>query len=255
MSELQTLKLDRPTAQTAVCTFNRPEVRNALNVQMVGEIRQVLQTLAADKELRVLVFTGAGEKAFISGADIAELRARTKQDTLGRINSSLFREIEEFPLPTIAAVRGACLGGGCELAAACDIRIAGHGASFGQPEVKLGIIPAAGAIYRLPRLIGLGRAKELIFTGRILKAPEALAMGLVNECVDDGQVLGRALEIAASIAKNGALAVRLAKSVFNSTAAGETETAQNLETLAQAVLTEDPEMIERMTAFLERKKK
>lgn len=220
---------------------------------MVRELRQVLERLAADPELKVLIFTGAGGKAFISGADIAELRERVRADAFRRINNSLFREIEQFPAPTIAAVRGYALGGGCELAISCDLRVAGEGAVFGQPEVGLGIIPGAGGAYRLPRLIGLGRARDLVFTGRFVDAQEALSMGLVNRVVPDAAVVDEARALAAQIARNSGLAVRLAKTMLNSAAEMSVDVGMALEATTQAVLFEDPEKNRRMTDFLDKR--
>src|SRR5690606_24482578 len=139
-------------------TLNAPERRNAIDLEMVRSMHADLNQLALDEELAALVVTGAGDKAFAAGADIAQLRERTAVDALAAINSTLFRRVEEFPVPVVAAIRGWCLGGGCELACACDLRVAGESARLGQPEVSLGIIPAAGGTYRLPRLVGLGRA-------------------------------------------------------------------------------------------------
>lgn len=239
----------------AVCTFNRPEVRNALDITMVEDIRRVLNELAGDDALSALIFTGAGGKAFISGADIGELRDRRRNAAFRRINNALFREIELFAAPTIAAVQGYALGGGCELAMACDLRVAGEGAHFGQPEVGLGIIPGAGGAYRLPRLVGLGRARELIFTGRIIDAAEAAEIGLVEQVVPDDQVLSASVALAERIAKNSNLAVRMSKVVLNSGGEMSTDVAMALEATTQAVLFEDAEKFERMTAFLERRDK
>lgn len=249
----ETILLDLDEQGVALCTFNRPEVRNALNLEMVRDIRRMMEDLMQGEDVRVLVFTGH-EKAFVSGADIAELRERGRADALRRINNGLFREIEQFPMPTIAAVRGWALGGGCELAMACDLRVAGEGAKFGQPEVALGIIPGAGATYRMPRLVGLGTARELIFTGRIIDAPEALSIGLVNRVVPDDEVLDAARELAARIAKNSAVAVRFAKMALNASDEMSTDAGLALETTIQAVLFEDEEKYRRMTAFLEKKK-
>src|SRR5207245_4488440 len=141
--------------------------------QMVEEMHEALADLGGREDVRALVVTGSGEKAFAAGADIAELLERTHEDALRSINTALFKRVEDFPRPTIAAIRGFALGGGCELALACDIRIAGEGARLGLPEVSLGIMPAAGGTYRLPRLVGLGRATELTFTGAIIAAREA----------------------------------------------------------------------------------
>ena len=250
----ETLLLERDDCGVALCTFNRPEVRNALSRQMVRDIRDVLDSLAHQADLKVLIFTGAGGKSFISGADIAELLQRKRDDAFLRINNGLFREIEAFTTPTIAAVRGFALGGGCELAIACDLRVAGEGARFGQPEVGLGIIPGAGGAFRLPRLVGIGRARELVFTGRIIDAQEALAIGLVEEVVPDDDVLSAARRLAGRIAKNSGLAVRMAKTVLNAGPEMSTEVALALEATTQAVLFEDEEKQARMTAFLERKR-
>jgi enoyl-CoA hydratase len=252
MPDYATLLLDVDEQGIALCTFNRPEVRNALNQEMVDEIRHVLNDLTARPDIRVLIFTGAGEQSFVSGADIAELRERGRADALRRINSGLFREIEQFPAPTLAAVRGWALGGGCELAMACDLRVAGEGARFGQPEVSLGIMPGAGGTYRLPRLVGLGRARELIFTGRIIDAAEALAIGLVNQVVPDADVVPAARALAASIARNSAAAVRSAKLSLNASHELSTDDALALEATAQALLFEDEEKYRRMTAFLDK---
>ncbi len=154
----------------AVITFNRPEKRNAIDQTMVNELHDAIDGLVADGHVQACVFTGAGDKAFVGGADIAQLRERTAEDALKVINAELFNKIEALPFPTVAAVKGYCLGGGCELAMCCDLRVAGEGAKFGQPEVALGIIPAAGGTQRLPRLVGMGRAKDLVLTGRIIGA-------------------------------------------------------------------------------------
>jgi enoyl-CoA hydratase len=255
MSDYKTLLYEVDTDGIAVCTFNRPKVRNALNLDMVEDIRRVLQEAADDSSLRVLIFSGAGGKAFVSGADIAELLERKSMDAFRRINNGLFREIEQFPMPTIAAMQGFALGGGCELAMACDLRVAGQGARLGQPEVKLGIIPGAGGTYRLTRLVGPGMARELVYTGRLLDADEALRIGLVNRVVPDEDVLDAAKELAAEIAKNSALAVRLAKQVFLAGGEMSTDVAMALEATSQAVLFEDKEKQRRMKQFLKRRQK
>lgn len=249
----QTIRLSVDEAGIGQLTFHRPEVRNALNRQMVEEAREAVRSLASHDDLRAVVLTGAGDKAFLGGADIGELRDRTKLDALRRINTGLFREVEQLHVPTIAAIRGFALGGGCELALACDLRVAGRGARLGQPEVALGIVPGAGAMYRLPRLIGVGRAKELIYTGRLVDADEALAMGLVNRVVDDDRVLVTAHELAAEIARNGAMAVRFAKMVMNVTSEVGVDAGMALEVASQAALFEDDDKNRRMTAFLERR--
>jgi len=255
MATYENVLLEVDEQGVALCTFNRPDVRNALNLGMVNDIRSVLTELTARDDIKCVIFTGAGEKAFISGADIGELRNRKRDAAFKRINNSLFREIESFQQPTIAAIRGWALGGGCELSMACDLRVAGESARLGQPEVGLGIIPGAGATYRLPRLVGLGRARELIFTGRIIRAHEAEEMGLVNRVVPDEEVLDEARSLAHAIAKNSAMAVRFAKMALNHHYEMSIDAAMAFEANAQAVLFEDPEKYERMTAFLERRLK
>src|SRR5437868_12037660 len=161
-------------------TIDRPEVKNALDLETVNEIRDALRQFESNESVGVVIFTGAGESAFVSGADINAIRARGRDEGLAAINSSLFSDIERFPRPTIAAINGYALGGGCEMALACDIRICADTAKFGQPELGLGIIPGAGATQRLPRVVGMGRAKQMILTGEIIDARQALEIGLVS---------------------------------------------------------------------------
>ena len=234
----------------AVVTIDRPQARNAISLEVVNEMRAALDLVARDPLARALILTGAGPAVFASGADIRELRRRGATDALRGINSSLFLDVERFPLPTLAAVNGYALGGGCELAMACDLRIASETARFGQPEVGLGIIPAAGATYRLPRLIGSGRAHEMILTGRILDASEALAIGLVNRVVPGDRLLDEARSTAALMARKGPLAVRAAKLALQAALFGP-DAGHAAERLAQAVLFESEDKREGMTAFLE----
>ena len=257
----RTLLLDQDADGVAVITLNRPEVRNAINLELAQEMHAALDRLAADPRTRVAILTGAiggdpaaaGAAAFASGADIRELRGRRAPDALRGINSNMFLKVEQFPLPTIAAVRGVALGGGCELALACDIRVAGETARFGQPEVGLGILPAAGATYRLPRLVGHGRARELIFTGRIIDADEALRIGLVSSVVPDDEVVPHARAMARTIAAKGPMAVRAAKLTLAASAYGP-EAGHAAERLAQAILFESADMQEGMGAFLEKRR-
>lgn len=239
-------------AAIALITLDRPEVRNAIDRQMIDDLSSALDEIDGDDSLRALVITGAGERSFAAGADIAELKERGVQDALRRINAGLFRRIEEQRLPAIAAIRGYALGGGCELAMACDIRVAGAGAKLGQPEVGLGIIPGAGAIQRLPRLVGFGIAKELIFTGRMVDAAEAHRIGLVNHVVADEEVVDYAIGIARQIARQGPLAVQIAKQALNS-AWGPQRAMESLDVLGQAVLFESEDKHARMGAFLEKR--
>src|SRR5262245_52707683 len=234
-------------------TLNAPERRNAIDQEMVDGLHAVLDAHERDDALAAIVITGAGDKAFAAGADIAQLRQRTSQDALAAINSSIFARIEEFAVPVIAAIKGFALGGGCELAIACDLRVLGASAKMGQPEVKLGIIPAAGGTYRLPRLVGLGVARELVYTGRIVAADECLRLGLANAVVPDAEVVDRALALAAEIAQNGRLAVRAAKRAFNALSRPGQQSAVAFESSLQAVLFDSDDKKARMDAFLQKK--
>lgn len=236
-------------------TLNAPERRNAIDQEMVDGLHRVLDAHWHDESVAALVLTGAGDKAFAAGADIAQLRERTSRDALKAINSGIFERIEEFPAPVVAAIKGFALGGGCELAIACDLRVLGESAKMGQPEVKLGIIPAAGGTYRLPRLIGLGRARELVYTGRMVDAHEALRIGLANAVVPDAEVVPKALALAGEIAQNGRLAVRGAKRSLNALSRPGQENALAFESSVQATLFDSDDKKARMDAFLHKQKK
>jgi enoyl-CoA hydratase len=238
----------------ATLTIDRPEVKNALDLATVEAIRAALQALAADRDVGVLIVTGAGDAAFVSGADINDIRARGRDEGLAAINSSLFAEVERFPRPTIAAINGYALGGGCELALACDIRIAADTAKFGQPELGLGIIPGAGGTQRLPRLIGLGRAKHLILTGELIDARHALEIGLVTAIAPPGQLQIRARELAKKVLRQGPLAARLAKVALNASARVDMDSGLLIETLAQAICYASDDKLEGTAAFLEKRK-
>ncbi len=248
-----TIKYEREEA-LAIITLNRPEKRNAIDQQMINEMHQLLDELYRDMSLGAVILTGAGEKAFAAGADIGQLRDRKQESALSAINQSMFRRMEELPVPTIAAVRGYALGGGCELALTCDMRVAGEGAKLGQPEVGLGIVPGAGGTQRLARLIGLSRAKELIFSGRIIDAAEAARIGLVNHVVPDEHVFERAHQLATEILGQSQLAVRIAKAAINAQYEIGPAPGYQIETIGQAILFEDEEKYRRMTEFLDRKK-
>jgi len=238
----------------ATVTIDRPEVKNALDLETVTAVREALGRLEADPSVGAVIITGAGEAAFVSGADINDIRARGRDEGLAAINSSLFAEIERFPRPTIAAINGYALGGGCELALACDIRIAADTAKFGQPELGLGIIPGAGATQRLPRIIGLGRAKHLVLTGEIIDAKQALEIGLVSAIAPPGQLQLRARELAKKILRQGPLAARLAKIALNASARVDMDSGLLIETLAQALCYSSEDKQEGTSAFLEKRK-
>ena len=254
MSDTRKILIEK-RGEIAVLTLNAPEKRNAIDLEMVNGLHAALDELLAADDVSVLVLIGAGDSAFAAGADIAELKERKGPDALAAINSAIFKRIDDFPVPSIAAIKGFALGGGCELAIACDLRVAGTSAKMGQPEVGLGIIPAAGGTYRLPRLVGLGKARELIYTGRIIDAQECLRIGLVNDVVDDDKVLARALEIAGEIASRGRLAVRLAKATMNALSRPGEAAAVSMESIAQSILFDSEDKHTRMQAFLDRKKK
>ena len=240
--------------RSATLIVNRPEVRNALNLETVTEMHAALRELGRRDDVNVLIVTGAGEKAFVAGADIRELRQRGQREGLEGINQELFDAIEDFPWPVIAAVNGYALGGGCELALACDIRVAAREAKFGFPETSLGIIPGAGGTQRLPRLIGWGKAKELILTGEIIDASEAQRLGLVSQVVPRTELMAAARAVAEKILARGPLAVRLAKLALNVSARTGLDVGLRVERLAQALLYESKDKQEGMSAFLEKRK-
>jgi enoyl-CoA hydratase/carnithine racemase len=248
------LALSERRGAVAVVTVNRPDKKNALSLDVIHALAGVLDGLEKDGDVRAVVLRGAGD-CFVAGADIAQLRERRAEESLQGINSGLFRRIEEFAWPVVAAVHGWALGGGMELAMACDVRIAGESARFGQPELNLGILPAAGGMHRLPALVGMGCAKDLVLTGRIVDAQEALRMGLVSRVVPDAGLLDEAVEAAEAIASKAPMAVRLAKGIMNALFRVRPDTAFMMETAAQAVLFESEEKERRMTEFLEKKSK
>jgi enoyl-CoA hydratase len=238
----------------ATLTIDRPAVKNALDLETVRECTAALEALAGDTGIGALIVTGAGESSFVSGADINDIRARTGADGLAAINSSLFAQVERFPRPTIAAINGYALGGGCELALACDIRVAADSAKFGQPELGLGIIPGAGATQRLPRIVGLGWAKHLVLTGDIIDAKQALEIGLVTAIMPAAQLQVRARELARRILRQGPLAARLAKLALNASARVDLDSGLLIETLAQAICYDSEDKKEGTGAFLEKRK-
>ena len=199
----------------ALVTIDRPGALNAVSFAVLAELVAALCALDADPDCRCLVLTGAGTRAFAAGADIGELAEQTPESLAAGGDFERWDQLREVGLPIIAAVRGYALGGGCELAMACDLIVAGEDARFGQPEIKLGVIPGAGGTQRLTRAIGKARAMELILTGRSIQAREAEAMGLVNLVVPAEETLDRALELAGRIAQMPPVAVRAAKAMVN----------------------------------------
>ena len=201
----------------AVATINRPKALNALNSEVLTDLDELVSTVKADADIRALVITGSGEKAFVAGADIGEMSTLTKEggEAFGKHGNNVFRAIETLPIPTIAAVNGFALGGGCELALSCDIILASEKAKFGQPEVGLGITPGFSGTQRLPRRVGVAKAKELIFSGRMIKADEAKEIGLVNAVYAPEALMDGALEMAKSFTKNAPIAVKYAKACID----------------------------------------
>ncbi len=252
MAEYETILTDIEDGIGRI-TVNRPDSRNSLNTQVLGDIRSALAEFRYEDRAGVIVFAGAGEKAFAAGADIRELKERTMFDALASLMQAVYDEVEAYEKPTIAAVNGLALGGGCELAMACDIRLASENAKFGQPEVALSIIPGAGGTQRLARLIGKGRATEMILTGRTMDADEALSIGLVSKVVPPEELMDAVRETADAILEKGPLAVRLAKLAVQTGFETDQRTGLVVERLAQALLftTEDKE--EGTSAFLEKR--
>ncbi len=239
----------------AIMTISAPKSLNALNSTILGEIDEYLDEFE-DGNYRCLIITGDGEKSFVAGADISEMATLNAQqgEAFGQRGAQVFRRLETLACPVIAAVNGFALGGGCELAMACDIRICSDNARFGQPEVGLGIIPGFSGTVRLARLVGQGMAKQLIYTGKNIKADDAFRIGLVNEVVPQAELMNRAMEIASQIAANAPLAVSAAKLCIDAEYDMPVENAIAFESRAfgQCFATEDQK--NGMKAFLEKGK-
>lgn len=246
--------LDR-TDRIARITINRPDKLNALNIRTRQEMAEALDELRGDDAVRVVVITGAGEKAFVAGADINEFAGRTAVQQRAVMKAkSIFTAAEEFPKPLIAMINGFCLGGGCELALACDIRLAGEKARFGQPEINLGIIPGGGGTQRLTRLIGEGRAMQMILSGEMIDAQTALRFGLVNEVHPVDQLEARTMELAARIAEKSPVALAMAKTAVKNAARMTLREGldSEIDLFALCFSTEDKE--EGVRAFIEKRK-
>src|SRR5262245_8311162 len=240
--------------QLATVTVNRPQALNALNRKTVAELQTALEEVAA--RTRVVIVTGAGDKAFVAGADIAEMSRFDAGEAMrfAQQGHALMRKIEELSVPVIAAVGGFALGGGCELALACDFIYASTKASFGQPEVGLGVIPGFGGTQRLARRVGLGRARELVYTGRRIPAGEALAMGLCNAVVEPAELLPKVRAVAAEIISKGPLAIASAKRAIAVDPQGFYLAGNMQEAALFAELFSTADQKEGMTAFLDKRK-
>jgi enoyl-CoA hydratase/carnithine racemase len=241
------------TEGCAVVTVNRPHVRNAIGASVQAALQHAVAKLGSDPQIKTIVFTGAGRNAFVAGADVHGLRDYTAETALRSNLQRLFDEIEACEKPTIAAINGAALGGGCELAMACDIRVAAQDAFLGLPETGLGILPGAGGTQRLSRLVGVGHAMDMILTGRFVPAAEAQTMGLVSRVCAPQELLGAALEIASTVGARGPLAVRLAKTVIRAGNDSCQGTGLLLERLAQALLYDSADKTEGVKSFLEKR--
>lgn len=238
-----------------VITISREKAMNALNSTVLEELDQTLDAVNLD-EVRCLILTGAGEKSFVAGADIGEMSSLTKAEgeAFGKKGNDVFRKLETFPIPVIAAVNGFALGGGCEISMSCDIRICSDNAVFGQPEVSLGITPGFGGTQRLARLVGAGMAKQLIYTARNIKADEALRIGLVNAVYPLAELMPAAEKMAAGIAKNAPIAVRNCKKAINEGLDADMDEAIVIEEKLFGDCFETYDQKEGMAAFLEKRK-
>ncbi len=247
------VKVDGAKATIAI---NRPKALNALNSATLSELGQAFGDLEGSNEVRVCIITGGGDKAFVAGADISELKELDLMSgkAFVQLGHDVFSQLENSSVVTIAAINGFALGGGCELAMACDIRLASEKAKLGQPEVGLGIIPGFGGTQRLPRLVGIGRAKELIFSARIIRADEALRIGLVDALYPPEQLQEEAGKLADVIASKGPLAVQWAKDVINRGINMDLANANGLEINAFAALCETADKNEGLLAFLEKQR-
>jgi enoyl-CoA hydratase len=239
----------------ATITFNRPKALNALNQALLAELSQALDDIAADEGVRVLILTGAGEKAFVAGADITELATFTalQAKIFSRAGHAVIAKLQELPIAVIAAVNGFALGGGSEIALACDFIYAAENARFGLPEINLGLIPGFGGTQRLPRLVGANQAKELILTGKMIGASEAAQIGLVNRVVPSAALMEEVLKIARDIAAKGRVALRAVKQAINHGLNTDLATGCSIETDAFALTLASADAKEGTAAFLEKR--
>jgi len=241
--------------QIATITFNRPEVLNALNEASLKEFSHAIDNVAENGDISVLILTGAGDKAFVAGADIKEFLTfnALKAKNFSEMGHGVVNKLQELPIPVIAAVNGFALGGGCEVVIACDFIYASENAMFGLPEINLGIIPGFGGTQRLPRLIGKNRAKEMIFTGKMIPAAEAQAMGLVNKVCAQDELMDDVLNVAKIIVAKGKISLRAAKQAINTGMDVDLKTGCRIEIDAFAICLASPDAKEGTQAFLEKR--
>ncbi|MEE8181403.1 MAG: enoyl-CoA hydratase-related protein [Nitrosopumilaceae archaeon] len=253
MSLIQTSKTD------SICTvkINRPEKLNAMNMDVAKELIKTFENLGKDDSVKVIILTGEGEKAFSAGADIEYMSKISPDESVeyAKLGQLLTSTVELVKQPTIAAVNGFALGGGCELAMSCDIRIAADTAKMGQPEVTIGIPPGWGGTQRLLRIVGIAKAKELVYTGRMVKADEAKEIGLVNQVVPLASLQEEAIKLAQKIAENSAMGVQMSKVAINKGRNADLDTGLGVELLAWRNCFTHPDREDRMTAFVNKSKK
>mgnify|MGYP002296164762 CR=1 FL=1 len=240
----------------AVATINRPKALNALNSEVLSDLDELVDIVTADQDIYALIITGSGEKAFVAGADIAEMSTLTKEggEAFGKHGNDVFRRIETLPIPTIAAVNGFALGGGCELALSCDIILASEKAKFGQPEVGLGITPGFSGTQRLPRRVGIAKAKELIFSGKVIGAAEAEKIGLVNAVYAPEELIPGAIAMAKSFTANAPIAVKYSKACIDRGMQMDIDDGIALENELFAMCFATADQKEGMSAFVEKRK-
>lgn len=255
MSSYENILLDSKEG-IATITFNRPKALNALNRALLGELSDALDDIAGDEEIRVLILTGAGDKAFVAGADISELATfdALQGKVFARQGQQVFAKLQELSIPVIAAVNGFALGGGSEIALACDFIYASENAKFGLPEITLGLIPGFGGTQRLPRLIGPNRAKEMIYTGKMISAAEAQSIGMVNRVLPAEGLMDAVMETAKAIAAKGKVSLRAAKGAINTGLNADLDTGCRIECDAFALCMASEDAKEGTKAFLEKRK-
>jgi len=253
MSLITTSKTD------GICTvkINRPDKLNAMNMDAAKELTEVFENLGRDDSIKVIILTGEGDKAFSAGADIEYMSkiSPDESEDYAMLGQLVTATVENVKQPTIAAVNGFALGGGCELAMSCDIRIAANTAKMGQPEVTIGVPPGWGGTQRLMRIVGIAKAKEMVFTGKMIKAEEAREIGLVNQVVELSTLMDETMKIAKTIAGNSSMAVRMSKTVINKGRNADLDTGLKLELLAWRNCFTHPDRKERMTSFVNKSKK
>lgn len=250
------IEFDVKDDHIAVLTLNRPEAMNAMSKELLNELNELVRKINADQSIRCTIITGSNDKAFCAGADLKERKGMTEEQVVDAVHyiGSTVTNIETMKMPVIAAINGAAFGGGLELALACDIRIAAEHAKLGLTEASLAIIPGAGGTQRLPRLIGLGQAKRLIFTAKPVKASEAVNLGLVEQITSSGELLQEAMATARSIIKNGPVALRQAKTAINQGLQTDIVTGLSIEHLCYKETVSTDDRLEGLHAFKEKRK-